>query len=195
MSTLTCNHEIRPTGANLHLDPRQEFLAIDEYVRGYERQWVTVAQQCLRVKTEELWRHGPYHSWEDWINSAAPKSARTIFYHVGVVKDLAPDFSAEDMAEMPVEAAKTLRKVSKAVRHDPKVRDAAKRGKKALMSVLQQDHPQEHIEEECRVMFEASDMVEIEEICDGYRLLEADPEISLSKAIFAILEDWKQDNL
>jgi len=38
-------------------------------------------------------------------------------------------------------------------------------------------------------------MVEIEEICDGYRLLEADPEISLSKAIFAILEDWKQDNL
>ncbi len=186
--------EVR-SGANFQ-NPVELFKAIDEYIRSYDKQWVTVASMCLEVKAGSLWKHGSYHSWEDWVNKAAPKSARSIFSHVGVLTDLSPDFSMAELAAMRPEVAKAMRKLSKVARRDARVRSAASgKPRREFVKVVNETHPLEHLEDETKVSFEASDFVEIEEIVEGYRLLESDPDIPLAKAIFAILEDWKQTNL
>jgi hypothetical protein len=180
------------TGANLRSDEAQEFAAIDAMVRAYEKQWVLIAQQCIRVQSAELWRHGGYHSYEHWLNEAAPRSARTIFYHVGVVKDLAPDFTTEEMAEMRPESAKTLRKVSKAVRHDPAVRNAAKGSRRHLVSVLSETHPEELIEqtETMELHFEKSFIGLFQTFLSGIRVIEDSEELSYEAAIELAIIAW-----
>jgi hypothetical protein len=136
--------------ANLHLgdtvcSPEDEFRSIDAYVRDYDRQWVTVAQLCLRVKQGELWKHGGHHSWEDWINQAAPKSARTIFYYVGLVRDL-PEFTTEELQAMRPETAKAMRKLSPSVRRDKRVREAASLSKRSFIEVVKELHADQHLE-------------------------------------------------
>jgi hypothetical protein len=184
------------TGANLRSDEAQEFAAIDAMVRAYEKQWVLIAQQCIRVQSAELWRHGGYHSYEHWLNEAAPRSARTIFYHVGVVKDLAPDFTTEEMAEMRPESAKTLRKVSKAVRHDPAVRNAAKGSRRHLVTVLSQTHPEELIENtfELTLRFEDSFSEIFRTFVDGIRTIEDDPELSYEKCFELSILSWLNES-
>ena len=184
------------TGANLRSDEAQEFAAIDAMVRAYEKQWVLIAQQCIRVQSAELWRHGGYHSYEHWLNEAAPRSARTIFYHVGVVKDLAPDFTTEEMAEMRPESAKTLRKVSKAVRHDPAVRNAAKGSRRHLVTVLSQTHPEELIENtfELTLRFEDSFSEIFRTFVDGIRTIEDDPELSYEKCFELSIHSAKRES-
>lgn len=180
------------TTANLQSSPAEEFKAIDTMVRTYEKQWVTVAQQCIRVQAAELWRHGGFHSYEHWLHDAAPKSARTIFYHVGVVKELSPDFTDAEMSELRPEAAKTLCRVSKGVRHDPAVRNAAKAGKKHLVAVLSETHPEEHIEhtEKMELHFEKSFMGIFRTFIEGIRIIEADPEMSYEKALELAVIAW-----
>src|SRR5271166_2767666 len=161
------NIEPIPATANLQRQsPSEEFWAIDQFVRMHVRGWATVAQQCLRVKQAELWRHDPqYHSWNDWLAKVSPdsKCLRTLYYHCGLVEDLSQDFTADELGHLRVEAAKTLRKVSKAVRHDPAVRNAATVSKRALLDVLRDSHPLQHIENDLPVFFEQSDFDEIEE--------------------------------
>jgi len=178
-TTLTCNHEIRGT-ANLQSDPREEFRAIDEYVRAYDKQWVTVAQMCLRVKQAELWKLGGYSSWEGWITKAAPKSARTIFWHVGLLRDLEMDFSAEELAQMPPETAKVMRKLSRATRSDPRVRRASNGKRKAFLETVKTFHPEEHIEGEYEVLLHPEESVfqMWREVIDGMRIVEEEPALS-----------------
>ena len=180
------------TGANLRSDEVQEFEAIDAMVRAYEKQWVLIAQQCIRVQSAALWRHGWYHSYEHWLNEAAPKSARTIFYHVGVVKDLAPDFTSEELAEMPPETAKVMRRLSTSTRRDPAVREAGKRKKRQFIETVQELHPEEHLEStfKLELQFEDSFSGIFRTFVDGIRAIEDDPELSYEKALELAVIAW-----
>lgn len=193
MGTQLCNHEIR--SANLHRSPAEEFLAIDEYVRAYERQWVTVAQLCLRVKQAELWKYGDFHSWEDWINKAAPKSARTIFYHVGLFKDLSSDFTPDELATMPPETAKVLRRLSPSTRRDPRIREAANGRKRGFIEAVQQTHPEELVEcvEEIKLSLEASFASIFHEVVESMRLLEDDMQMSYERCIELAFIAWSHE--
>src|ERR1035441_4207779 len=142
-----------PIPANLQFSTlEQEFYAIDEYIRSYDRQWVTIASLCLRVKQGELWQHGGYHSFEEWLQRAAPKSARSIFYFIGLVRDLSPDFNMQELAQMPPETAKVMRRLSTSARRDPALRKAANGKKQGFIAVVQETHPEELIEQENDVL-------------------------------------------
>lgn len=184
---LTCNHEIRGTA---NLQPLQEFQAIDEYVRAYDKQWVTVAQMCLRVKQAELWKLGGYSSWEGWITKAAPKSARTIFYYTGVVAALQADFSTEEMAAMPPETAKVMRRLSRVARRDPAVRQAATRKKQQFIETVKQTHPSELIEMEYEVLLHPEESVFAmwREVVDGFRIVEDEPAMSHEQCFEQMLQ-------
>lgn len=148
-SVFHCNEEIRT--ANMQdgqsVGRKEEFHAINEFVREHFKQWVTVAQMCLRVKSAELWKEGKFHSWDQWVNSFGEKSARTLYYWTGAFANLLQDFSPEEIAEIAPETAKIIRGLSSSVRRDPVVREAAKSKRKAFVAVVKQRHPDQHIEE------------------------------------------------
>ena len=182
------------TPANLQFEnAEQEFYFCDEYIRNYDRQWVTIASVCLRVKQGDLWQHGGYHSFENWIQTAAPKSARSIFYFIGLVRDLSPDFSVQELAQMPPETAKVMRKLSTSARRDPAVREAANGKKREFIAAVQEIHPEELIEHESelKLHLEASAMALWEEALAGARILNGDPQMSYEQFLeLELLTDW-----
>lgn len=185
MSTVALHAEVRPS-ANLQVDPKEEFRAIDGYVREYFKQWVQVAQLCLRVKSASLWRYGGFHSWDDWIESFEGKSARTIRYYTGTFSDLEPDFSPDEMAAMKPETAKVMRKLSPSVRRDPKVREASTRKRRDFVQVVQQEHPGQLIEDESVWGFTLSETERsiVEEEFEHWRA--EDPKMSDSEILVAL---------
>lgn len=132
-----------PIAANLQTTPTDAecFVAIDAWVREKEREWAVIARACLEVQTRELWKCGDYHSWDAWLNNAAPRSARTIYWHISLLKGLEPDFTDAELSHIAPEAAKVLRSLPKSVRNDPRVREAAKGKRQALVAKLRETHP------------------------------------------------------
>lgn len=154
MSTvLLCNHEVRqckPCTTDSKWSPRQKFQYIDEYLRDFENKladWPTVAQLCLQVREEELWKQAAYTSWADWIHQAAPMACRTVFYYLRLFEKLNGEFTTDELREMPVETAKTMTQLSKSARKNPEIRKAAKQKKREFVRVVKQVAPEQHIEE------------------------------------------------
>jgi hypothetical protein len=188
-----------PIHANLqsHIEG---FKAADQYVRSYAKQWVTVAQVCLRIKQAGSWKGEtnqktglPYTSWEDWVTDAGGPSARTIFYHTGVIKDLSPDFTAEELAEMKPETAKVMRVLDKTARADPRVRSAASgKRKRDFVKVVQETHPEQLVEQENDVLLHLEQSVFLmwRETIDGMRLLEDDLAMSHETVMEHLLGEW-----
>jgi hypothetical protein len=163
-----------------------EFEAIDQFVRAHLRRWATVAQQCLRVKEARLYEEGGFHSWEAWIQSAAPdeKSKRTVYYHTGMLSDLAADFTVEELDSIPPETAKVLRECSTSVRRDPRVRQAAKARKGHFIEAIQELHPNQHVLSTTKVSFHFEDeFIPIyEEFLEVARAIEEDPGLERERA-------------
>jgi len=76
---------------------------------------------CHEVKVKGLWKHGGYKDWSHWVLAAAPVCAKTVFVYVALYENLTPDFSHEELLEMPPETAKKMTQVSTACRKDPVV--------------------------------------------------------------------------
>ena len=194
MSTcVTVHPETRP--AYMQLSPKDEFSAIDEFLVSYEQSvtnWPAVAQACLRCKDKELWKHGNFTSWHDWIHKRAPFSARKIFYAVGLFKDLKEDYEPEELASMPIETAKVARQLSPSVRRDPKVKAASRSKRKAFVEVVKEVAPLQHIEHEVSKTFHFSETQwgEIEEMIEDYRILTGS-EISVEEIMFKLAVEWR----
>ena len=164
----------------------EKFQAIDSWLREYEQRtqdWPMLAKMCIECETEELWREGPYHSWDDWVNKAAPKSARTVYYYRALYKGL---------AQMPPEAAKQMNGLSPSVRRDRAVREAAKAGKQHLIATVQAAYPEQHLEGTTKVTFhfENSFISVYDEFLEGVRLLEDDPELERERAMELAIFAW-----
>lgn len=188
-SSARFDHEVRTTANLQSLSPKEEFEACDSFLRSYEQQvtnWPAVAQACLRVKQGELWKHGGYHSWHDWINQAAPVSARTVFYHTGLFENLLTDFTVEELAGMLPETAKALKGLSTSVRRDPRVRKAANGKKRDFIATVKETHPEQLIEDYSMLAFSLSDTQRsiVDEEFDYWR--KQDAEISDSEILVAL---------
>src|SRR5258708_5515786 len=130
---------------NLHLsldseaDPKRQFKMIDAWLREYERRnrdWPTLAKMCIEVKVKKLWKLGGYKDWSHWVLDAAPVCSKTVFVHVSMYENLAPDFSHEELREMPPETAKKMTQVSSACRKDPVIREASKKKRKEFVQTV-----------------------------------------------------------
>lgn len=180
--------EMRPIAANLQTTPTDAecFIAIDTWVREKEREWAVLARACLEIQARELWKHGGFHSYDDWLHNAAPSSARTIYWHVSLLKGLEADFTDEQIGAMPPETAKQVRKLPKSLRNDPALREASTRKQKAFVETLKRDHPEQLIEADSMLAFSLSetqrDIVEEE-----FQFWETeDPEMSRGEILVAL---------
>jgi hypothetical protein len=128
----------------------ERFHVVDNWLRDYEERnhdWPGLAQMCIECATQELWREGGYSSWDSWVHTAAPRSARSIYYFKALFEGLAPDFSLEEMRAMKPETAKVVRKLSKQARRDATVRSAASgSSKRDFVAIVQEARPEEHVE-------------------------------------------------
>lgn len=171
------------------------FQAIDRWVREKEKEWVVVARACLEVQTRELWRHGNFHSWDEWLNNAAPTSARTIYWHIRIVRGLEADFTDAELATMPRETAKQLQRLPRSVRADPRVRRAANGKKRAFIATVQETHPEMHLEntEEIKLHLEASFVPLFHEVVEALRVIEDDPTMSYERVIELAFIAWMNE--
>ena len=91
------------------LDPKKRFDAIDLEVRRIEKivnDWPSLARMCQMVDDEKLYIPGGYKSFTAWLKAAAPKCESSIRTYMATNKNLEPDFTDEEQAEMPPETAK-----------------------------------------------------------------------------------------
>jgi hypothetical protein len=187
-----------PPSANLQDTPTraERFHAVDAWLRDYEertKDWALLAKMCIDCETEELWREGPFSSWDDWLHKSGPRSARAVYYHKAVYLGLLPDFSLEEMREMRPETAKELRKCSTAARRDPAVRELARTKKPGdFVSSVNELHPDQHLENTVKVTFhfEPGFIPVYEEFLAGVRLLEDDPGLERERCIELAIIAW-----
>ena len=168
------------------------FKAIDTWLREYEvrtHDWPLLAKMCIECETDKLWKEGGYSSWDNWIQKAAPRSARSIYYDKAVYLDLLPDFSIEEMRQMKPETAKVVRKLSTKVRHDAAVRSAALGSpKREFVAVVKEAHPLEHLEADCLLRLTETVMDEFSEAFEEY--LRQDEGASQSDFLLFLVREW-----
>lgn len=183
-TTVNCP-EVRPANLPDHSD-YECFMAIDSWVRDKEKEWVAVARACMEVQTRQLYVYGGFHSWDAWLESAAPSSARTIRWHISIVKGLEPDFTDQQIGDMPKETAKAVRRLSTKARHDPRVLAASKRKHGPFVELVNTLHPDEHLEDDSMMLFSLTESQRgiVEEEFEYWR--EQDDKISDGEILVAL---------
>jgi hypothetical protein len=178
-------------------DPGRQFKMIDAWLREYERRnsdWPTLAKMCHDVKVKQLWKLGGYRNWSDWVLDAAPVCCKSVFVYVGMYENLAPDFSHEELREMPPETAKKMTQVSSARRQDPAIREAGKKKRKEFVQVVKAVAPEQHIEDDHRktFTFSESQWAVIEQTFTEFRQDLDAPNLSDEEIVEALCINWKQ---
>jgi hypothetical protein len=139
--------EIRTTEFNLSPQDRAE--ARDSFVRSFERQfadWSEIARVCCQVEQDKDYLLLGFHSFGAWLIEAAPRSRSYIYLVMGRYKELSPDISDAELAEIPLESAGVLKQLSSGVRRQSKVRQQAKGKASDLVVAIQKDFPDQHVE-------------------------------------------------
>lgn len=157
MNTQVNCPEVRPANLQTDYSDAECFQAIDSWVREKEKEWVAVARACMEVQTRQLYVHGGFHSWDAWLENAAPSSARTIRWHISIVKGLEPDFTDQQIGDMPKETAKVVRRLSTKARRDPRVLAGCKRKHGPFVELVKTLHPDELIEDDSMIVFSLSE--------------------------------------
>jgi hypothetical protein len=178
-------------------DPKRQFKIIDECLREYERRnsdWPTLAKMCNEVKVKGLWKHGGYKDWSHWVLDAAPVCAKTVFVYVSMYENLAPDFSHEELREMPPETAKKMTQVSSARRQDPAIREASKKRRREFVQTVKAVAPEQHIEDDHRktFTFSESQWAVIEQTFIEFRQHMDSPNMSDEEIVEALCINWSQ---
>jgi hypothetical protein len=156
MGTVTCP-EIR---VEFGLTTRQRAKARDAFVRDFERRfndWSEIAKVCCEIERDRDWEILGFRSWNQWLIDAAPRSRSYIYLVTGRYKELCPDFTDEELAQIDLDSTNTLRKLSPAVRRDPVIRAAAKKKPRELRQAVIEHHPEQHIEEQSPRVLNFSD--------------------------------------
>jgi hypothetical protein len=179
------------------VDPKRQFKMIDAWLREYERRnrdWPTLAKMCHEVKVKGLWKHGGYKDWSHWVLTAAPVCAKSVFVYVCMYENLAPDFSHEELREMPPETAKKMTQVSSACRKDPVIRAASKKKRKEFVQTVKAVAPEQHIEDDHRKIFNFSESqwAVIEQTFKEFREQVEAPEMSDEEVVEALCVNWRQ---
>jgi len=157
------------------LSPKERAEARDCFVRAFEEQfnnWVSIAKVCIEVERDKDYLLLGFQSWHAWLLAAAPRSRSYIYLVVGRFKELSPDISEEELAQIPLGSAGVLRQLSPAVRKVSKIRQAAKGKPSDLRAVVAKEFPLQHVEGivEQRLRFTTSQWMRIEGAYEAYLL-------------------------
>ena len=178
----------------LKLTPKDRAEARDSLVREFERQWNNwseIGRVCSEIERDKDWEVLGYKSYHQWLIAAAPRSRSYIYLVTGRYKELKDDFTDEELSQIDLDSTKTLRKLSPAVRHDPEVREAAKKKPRELRRLIVERHPEQHVEdiEERTLKFETSQAAIFDEAVEAWRKLN-NPEESAEAILEDILNDY-----
>lgn len=176
------------------LSPKDRAVARDSFVREFERRfsdWSEIARVCSEIERDKDWEVLGYKSYHQWLIAAAPRSRSYIYLVTGRYKELKDDFTDEELSQIDLDSTKTLRKLSPAVRHDPEVREAAKKKPRELRRLIVERHPEQHVEdiEERTLKFETSQAAIFDEAVEAWRKLN-NPEESAEAILEDILNDY-----
>lgn len=122
----------------------------DSRMRELERQhtatWSEMADIAMLVRDNREWEPLGFHSFNDWLKSAAPHSRAAIYAGMGLVSALG-DVSKADLAQIPQSTAKVLKALPKSMRRKASVIQKAKDlSPRKFVSEIQQSAPELHIE-------------------------------------------------
>lgn len=87
--------------------------------------WMEMADICLAIDTNELWREGGYHSYNDWLIKACPRSRSWAYMATGARKELR-DIADDDLRQIPLASADVLKKLPRKTRCNPDLLEDAK---------------------------------------------------------------------
>lgn len=197
----TMTHESTPymeLGSNLFtLEPREQFKAIDAYVRDFDRkmrEWPTLAKMVLEVKKRELWKHGDFQNYTAWVENAAPTCSATIFENVKLYGLLKDDYTDEDLEGVQKETAYKAVQVSGAARKHPDIKKALKKSRAEFVATVKEVAPEQHLQDDIRKTFNwtEDEWDDIQFVLHAYREQEGDDGLSDEKIIFEIFHEWKE---
>jgi hypothetical protein len=168
-----------------------------------EKQVFAIRGMCaLLAEERELWKEfidpevdKPFASFDRWIKWVCPASWGYVRDALRAVKELR-DVPFVDLLDMPRTNIETLKKVSTAVRKEPKVIEAAKTQTEAQFAqTLSRDHGQ-HIETKktLKVTYDAGEYAEVERFLKWVGAHLPEPTEDLGQSLLAWAIDWNIDH-
>jgi hypothetical protein len=187
-----------PNLENCMAGSEQHFRFIDAQVRRFEHvvnNWPALARMCKYVDTLKLWRFGGYRSFTNWLENAAPRCESSIRAYIAQLNNLEGDFSDDEMMAMPPESAKFIAETvtSREHRKNPAVKAASRKKKAECVKAVREALPELHLEDMVNVTFTESQIAAIDRVCERYRGMMGEPEMSRPQVIEAVMADWEQE--
>lgn len=171
---------------------------LDKRLRSIEQKqkhhFVEIGLICNEVSDRALFKELGYKSFDLWIITAAPVCRSGAYAAMRALKDL-EGIPLSDLIEMPRANIETLRKLSSNVGRTPEVIEAAKTsGERQFKEYLQQEQPQQHVEQTYRIAFCASQgLAKLVEDVLGH-LMKTEACTSREEALEAIVTDYCNSN-
>jgi hypothetical protein len=138
--------------------------------------WSEMAEIAQLVHDNREWEVLGCTSFNDWLETSAPRSRALIYDHMKLLKCLNSDIPQTELRQMRPETAKVLRYLPSKMRKDPKVLEKAKTlPAKEFTRQIQTEAPELHIERRLgtKYNFEASQKRTIEAAIQMANILEA----------------------
>lgn len=126
------------------------FEDLDKKAREIEGRWKStwseLAEICITIKTNELWRDGGYSSFEGWLVSACPMSRSYAYLAMGAFNELT-EMSVEDLRQIPLGNAIILQETPKTRRNGHLIEAAKEQAPKDFIGTVIQAAPEAHLEQ------------------------------------------------
>jgi hypothetical protein len=134
------------------LEGMERAVARDSFVRNWVatvQNWREVARACVGMESDRDFERLGFSSMDAWFISVASEERSRSYLHLicGQYKALASMVPDESQADgIKLGSVSILRKLSPAVRSDPRILKAAKERPERLAEVLEKEFPEQHIE-------------------------------------------------
>ena len=183
------------------------FHELDAQARSIEKifksSWLELADICISMRDGQYWREGGFTSYNSWLLSACPCSRSWAYMAVGAREEL-KEIPIEDLREMPLGNAETLKLLPRSLRSDPEILEAAKSTTpREFVSRATSVAANTHIEQNVTIKFKgsASRAKVIQSCLDMWRMLNneelSDMEVMEAVCAFYMLAhqtEWNEIN-
>jgi len=166
-----------PDWPEIEISRAEQFQILDRRAREIEEitktTWLELAELCVTMRDNQLWREGGYHSFNDWLKNSCPTARSTAYAAIGTLEQLT-DISEHDLREIPPGNAHILAGVPKKQRNGKILKAAKSQTPQEFTATVIHEAPAGHIEQK---------------ICHKFRMTS-----SQSKILAAALDVWKMLN-
>lgn len=176
-------------------DRRALFFELDGRVRNIEQRlkqtWLELSNLCIAIQDGNLWREGGYASYGAWIMNACPFSRSYAYAAVGARRELS-DVSEEDLRQIPLGNAVTLKQTPRNRRSTDLIAQAKQQPPKEFLHTVVDDIPEAHLDEVMVHRFRLTKGAS-KALCAGldcWRILNDDPEAPVEAALEGLIADY-----